>query len=268
MADVDHMSPEIPAGARPEITASAYRRTMGALADLIMPPLCLACREPLSVHDALCPDCWRGIDFIRAPLCDRLGLPMPFDAGGIMVSAAAVARPPAYDRARAVGAYAGVMRALIHGLKFNDRHDVRYLFGRWLTEAGADLIRDSEVVVPVPLGRWRMLTRRFNQAAILSREVARLTGRAYEPMGLSRTRATHTQVGLTRLQRKENVAGAFAVPPRRAAMICGRNILLVDDVITTGATVGACAEALKGAGARRVDVLALALVTDMALVPA
>ncbi len=120
-----------------------------------MPPVCLACREPLAGHDALCPVCWSGVDFIRPPLCDRLGLPMPFDAGGVMVSAAAVADPPPYGRARAVAAYSGQMRELVHALKFNDRHDVRRLFGRWLVEAGKELLADADVVVPVPLSRWR-----------------------------------------------------------------------------------------------------------------
>jgi ComF family protein len=249
------------------LAARLLRRGLEAASDLIMPPSCLACREPLAAHDALCPECWRGIDFIRPPLCDRLGLPMPFDAGGPMVSAAAVADPPPYDRARAVACYAGVMRDLIHGLKFHDRHDARRLFGRWLTEAGSDLIRDAEIVVPVPLGRWRLIVRRFNQAAILAREIAGRTGLAYEPMALERTRATRAQVGLTRSQRRQNVSGAFSVPASRASVITGKRILLVDDVVTTGATVGACAAALKRAGAVRVDVLALSIVADMALVP-
>jgi ComF family protein len=244
------------------------RRALVAASDVIMPPLCLACHEPLGVHDALCASCWSGIDFIRPPLCDRLGLPMPFDAGGVMVSAAAIADPPAYDRARAVAHYTNVMRTLIHNLKFRDRHDARRLFGRWLAEAGAGLIGEADVVVPVPLGRWRLLQRRFNQAAIVAHEVARHAGLAFEPLALVRPRATRTQVGLTRRQRHENVRGAFAVPSSRSACIRGRNVLLIDDVITTGATAGACAKALKKAGAAKVDVLALALVADLALVPA
>jgi ComF family protein len=250
-----------------EAQASLLRRSLAALSDVIMPPVCLSCREPLAGHDALCPACWSGVDFIRPPLCDRLGLPMPFDAGGVMVSAAAVAAPPPYGRARAVAAHSGQMRELVHGLKFHDRHDVRRLFGRWLVEAGKELVADADVVVPVPLSRWRLLKRKFNQAAILAAEVARLTDLAFEPTALHRTRATPSQVGLTRHQRRENVAGAFAVPSQARTKIAGRNILLIDDVITTGATVGACAEVLKRAGARNVDVLALALVTDAALLP-
>ncbi len=139
-----------------------------------MPPLCLARHTPLVSHYALCSHCWGRIDFIRPPLCDRLGLPMPYDTGGTMISAAAAANPPDYDRARAVAQFEGVMRDLVHDLKFRDRHDARRLLGRWLVEAGADLMSDADVVVPVPLPRGRLFRRRFNQSAILGQEVARL----------------------------------------------------------------------------------------------
>lgn len=238
------------------------------LADIMMPPLCLACRAPLLAHDALCPNCWSGVEFIRPPLCDRLGLPMPFDTGGVMISAAAAADPPPYDRARAVARFSGVMRDLVHDLKFRDRHDARRLFGRWLVEAGRDFLGDADVAVPVPLGRWRLLRRRFNQAAILAEDVARLAKLDYEPLALVRARATEAQVGLSRRQRLDNVRGAFAVPPESRHRIAGRRIVLIDDVITTGATVGAAAKVLKKAGAARVDVLALALVTDVGHIPA
>jgi ComF family protein len=252
----------------PSIEESLFRRVIRTLSDLAMPPVCLVCRAPLAGHDALCARCWREIDFIRPPLCDRLGIPMPYEIGGLTISAAAAADPPPYDRARAVAAYAGSMRTLVHALKFHDRHDVRRLLGKWLVEAGRDLVADTEIAVPVPLARRRLLARRFNQAAILAREVARLSGLAYEPLLLERTRATASQVGLTRGQRRRNVSGAFAVPPRMASRVQGRKVLLIDDVITTGSTVGACARALRRAGAARVDVLALALVTDHALIPA
>ncbi|MGE3228473.1 MAG: ComF family protein [Hyphomicrobium sp.] len=244
-----------------------FRRAVAALADILMPPVCLVCRMPVEGHDTLCARCWREVDFIRPPFCDRLGLPLPFDTGGTMLSAAAVAEPPSYDRARAVAAHTGSMRTLVHALKFHDRHDVRRLLGKWLVEAGRDLVIDADVLVPVPLARRRLLARRFNQAAILAGEIARLTAIRYEPLLLERTRATTSQVGLSRGQRQRNVAGAFAVPPRFAARVRGHKIVLVDDVITTGSTVGACARALLLAGAARVDVLALALVTDRALVP-
>jgi ComF family protein len=185
-----------------------------------------------------------------------------------MVSAAAVANPPAYDRARAVAHFSGSMRSLIHQLKYADRHDGRALFGRWLAQAGRELLEGADLIVPVPLTRWRLLSRRYNQAAILAREVSRLTRVPADALVLQRTRFARTQVGLTHDQRRRNVAGAFEVLRARRHRVVGRNVLLVDDVITTGATAEACARALKRAGAARVDVLALARITNEALAAA
>jgi ComF family protein len=191
---------------------------------------------------------------------------MPFDTGGTMVSAAAAADPPAYERARAVARYDGVMRDLIRDFKFHDQHHGRRLFGRWLADAGHDLLDDADVIVPVPMARLRLLWRRFNQSAELANELARLRSVPFRTDALVRTRRTRPQPGLSQSERIANVRGAFAVPSGARSAIAGRAVLLVDDVITTGATVSACATALKSAGARRVDVLALALVTDQALV--
>lgn len=235
-------------------------RTGRAALDVVLPPLCLGCRTRIMAHDALCPGCWRRITFVRPPICDRLGLPMPFDTGGTMISAAAAADPPDFDRARAVATFDGLMRELIHRFKFHDTHDARRLFGRWLVEAGGDLLGDADVLVPVPLARWRLLSRRFNQAQLLALEVSRLTGTPVRPFALARPRSTGHQVGLTRLQRQRNIAGAFRVPAAAIADVSGKAILLIDDVITTGATASAAALTLKRAGARRVDVLALAIV--------
>lgn len=238
------------------------RALAGRLADIIVPPVCLACQAPLSAHHALCPECWCQIDFIRPPLCDRLGLPLPFDTGGVMISAAANSRAPLYHRARAVASYDGVMRQLIHGFKYHDRHDIRCLFGSWLLQAGHELLETADVIVPVPLNRMRLLKRRFNQAAILGGELGRRAGVKHAPMVLHRVRATRSQVGLTHVQRRQNVRGAFAVAPGGQSIVEGKRVLLLDDVITTGATVEACAKVLLDAGAVAVDVLALALVTD------
>jgi ComF family protein len=253
------------AARRPGFAARA-RSAMRVAFDVILPPLCLGCGTRLTGHDALCAECWRGITFIRPPLCDRLGLPLPFDTsfelGGTMISAAAEADPPDYDRARAVAAFDGPMRDLIHDMKFRDTHDARRLFGRWLFEAGADLIADADVIVPVPLARFRLMSRRFNQAQILAAELARRSGKPVDALALRRTRATRHQIGLSRSERRRNVAGAFSVDPEAFSVISGKAVLLIDDVITTGATASAAARALLKAGARRVDVLALALVTE------
>lgn len=233
---------------------------LNAIGNWIVPAVCVACRAALSQHDALCAPCWRGIAFIRAPLCDRLGLPLPFGGGdgGPIVSAAAAADPPSYGRARAVGVFErdGVLQRLVHGFKYQDRHDARRLFGRWLVEAGRELFPGTDVIVPVPLSRRRLLWRRYNQAALLAQEVGLATGLAWDPRVFVRSRATMQQVGLTREQRRINVRNAFSVPARYRRVVAGRSILLIDDVITTGATVESAARALLAAGAVRVDVLA------------
>jgi ComF family protein len=249
-------------------SAAALRAVLAACADLIVPPCCLVCRARVGAHHLLCAACWREVHFIRPPLCDVLGIPLPFDTGGRMLSAAAVAHPPAYDRARAVAHYSGAMRTLVHQLKYADRHDARALLGRWLAEAGRELLPGTDAIVPVPLSRLRLLQRQFNQAALLAGELTRQAGIPMQPLALKRVRSTRSQVGMTREQRRRNVAGAFRVPVHRRAALRGRNLLLVDDVVTTGATVDACARALKRAGAARVDVLALALVTGEALMMA
>lgn len=254
------------AAAAPRLATRVARRfaRMGRTAlDVILPPLCLNCQTRLPDHDALCAPCWRRIDFIRPPICDRLGIPMPYDIGETMISAAAAAHPPMFDRARAVARYDGLMREMIHEFKFRDTHHAKKLFGRWLTQCDATIIEQADVIVPVPLARARLLSRRFNQAQLLASEIARQTRKPMLPLALQRVRATAHQVGLTRLQRERNVAGAFAINNAFALQISGHSILLVDDVMTTGATASAAAKALKSAGAKRVDVLVLAVVTEI-----
>ena len=240
------------------VTGSAGR----ALVDLIVPALCLSCQAPLGSHDAICAACWRAVRFIRTPLCDRLGIPMPYDTGGTVISGAALADPPEWDRARAVAHFDPVLQRMIHGFKYADRHDARRLFGRWLAGAGAGLLDDAEMLVPVPLNRWRLLSRKFNQAGLLAQEVSRLSGVMVEPMLLRRIKATRAQVGQSAAERRRNLAGAFAIRPADRDRLSGRRVVLIDDVITTGSTAAACARVLRRAGAARIDVLALAMVTD------
>lgn len=247
---------------RPSPPRSLLRALGEGIGKLILPPLCPLCRTHIDANHALCPICWAGITFVRAPYCDRLGIPLPFDSGEINISAAALANPPDFDRARLVALYTGTMRTLVHGMKYSDRHDSYHLFARWLTDAARPLIDENTIICPVPLSRGRLLHRRFNQAAELSRRLAHATNRPYLPQVLIRRRATLPQVGLSAAQRKDNVAGAFAVPARHRHRVLNKAVLLVDDVVTTGATVNACARALRRAGARRVDVVALAGASD------
>lgn len=194
-------------------------RALAWAGDLIVPPVCLACRTALSDHHALCADCWRDVSFIRAPLCDRMGIPLPFDSGDHAISAAALAHPPDYDRARAAAHFAGSARRLVHGLKYSDRQETRVLLGNWLTTAGSSLIGDAHLIIPVPMSRRRLFWRTFNQAAILALEVGRNSGLPVYTSILRRRRATRPQVGLTRRQRRDNMQGAFSVSRSRQSVI-------------------------------------------------
>ena len=231
---------------------------LGRIADLLLPPVCIACRRRIVSHGLLCGACFARIDFIVPPLCARLGIPLPYEAGEPLLSAAAIASPPVYDRARAAARYSDTMRELIQSFKYRDRHEGLPLFARWLNKAGAELLADADLIVPVPLYPARLWWRRFNQSAMLALAMGRLAAVPVDCAVLKRVRRTASQVGLTADQRRRNVRGAFKVDPALRPRIKGRKIVVVDDVITTGATAEACARALKRAGAARVDGLALA----------
>ncbi len=230
--------------------------------DWLLPPLCLACRNPVGDHGALCPACWSRVAFISAPVCDRLGTPLPFDLGPGTLSPAAIAHPPVFDRARAAFRFDDVGRALVHALKYGDRLEIAAPLAGWMARAGRDVLADADAFIPVPLHWTRLVRRRFNQSAELTRHLAALTGIANEPLVLKRPRRTAHQVGLTRAQRTENVTGAFRVAEERKGWVRGKRLVLVDDVYTTGATIEACARVLRRAGAARVDVLTAARVVD------
>ena len=237
------------------------------LADFLLPPACLLCEAPVGEARTLCPDCWRGLHFLSAPLCACCGFPFPYEMGEGALCAACAARPPAYDRARAVLAYDDVSRHLATRLKFSDRQEGVPAFGQWLARAGRVLLEGPVIIAPVPLHRRRLIARRYNQAALLARALARATGKTLAVDLLIRTRHTPPQIGLTAAGRRRNVSHAFAVRPRWRALMGKVHVVLVDDVLTTGATVEACARVLKRAGARQVDVLTLARVVSERKLP-
>lgn len=247
-----------------EILRLNFGRRFGHARDLILdallPPQCLCCGEMVDRQGNLCAPCWSDIRFLEPPCCQACGFPFPYDEGADALCAACSRRRPNYDRARAVLAYDDHSRTLLLRLKHGDRLDGVPAFGQWLARAGAEFWADADLLLPVPLHRWRLLRRRYNQAALLSRALSQHCGLPSRPDLLLRRRATPSQGGRSRAGRARNVQGAFAVRQPDKARLRGCHVVLIDDVYTTGATVSACARILKRHGAARVDVLTLARV--------
>ncbi|HEX9790784.1 MAG TPA: ComF family protein [Kiloniellales bacterium] len=243
----------------PAIGRGARRLSQLALNSLL-PPRCLACGDTVEQPGALCAACWRGLDFLGPPLCAVCGLPFAFDMGPAAVCGACAGEKPAYDRARSVLRYDDGSRGLILGFKHADRTEGAPAYGAWLARAGAELLADTELIVPVPLHWRRLFTRRYNQAALLAQALGRQARLPVAPDVLRRRRHTPSQGHLSAEARARNVAGAFAVAPAKRHLVADRRVLLVDDVLTTGATAAACAATLRRAGVAAVDVLVLARV--------
>ena len=241
--------------------AVAARAVIRTALDLALPPLCAACREPVE-GKGLCPACWSKLSFITRPYCERLGIPFVYDPGPGILSMEAIAAPPAYNRARAAVRFDEISRALVHALKYGDRLDLAPMMGRWTANAGRELLAEADALVPVPLHWRRLWARRFNQSAMLAAAVAKESGVPVAAGMLKRVRATAQQVGLSRTERATNIQGAFRVPAEGKVTVAGRRLVLVDDVLTSGATVEGCARALLRAGAANVDVLIFARVAD------
>ena len=248
---------------RPLARAAGYIAAVRRLAvDVVLPPTCLACRHPAGDAGGLCPECWTRAGFIERPFCERLGTPFPFDGGAGMISPAVIANPPAYERARAALRFGDVGRELVHLLKYGDRLDLVRPFGGWMARVGSELLADADALVPVPLHWTRLWQRRFNQSAALARAISTITNVPVLDHVLVRVRATPPQVGLARAERARNVEGAFAAVRTAKGEIKGKKLVVIDDVLTSGATVDACAKALRRSGAVRVDVLVLTRVVE------
>jgi len=254
------MSPLPPPG------GAALRGAMGRALDLLLPPRSLneGAHGGVVQSAGLTADSWSRITFIEAPFCDGCGTPFEYDMGAGARCAGCQGRKPAFDHARAACLYDENARDLILKLKHADRTDLSGLFARWIARAAADLLPHVDAVAPVPLHRWRLLRRRYNQAAEIARPLARQAGLAYLPDVLRRVRPTPSQSGKSGAGRRRNVAAAFVVAASARRRIEGRRLLLIDDVLTTGATAEGCARALKIAGAARVDVAVIARVKEIA----
>jgi len=243
------------------VLQNGWRRAARSVLDFVYPPLCIGCRAPVSEPGNLCAACWQGVGFLDGPACVCCGVPFDLDPGPGTRCAACYADPPSFDRARAVMRYDAASRGPILALKHADRLDLVPGFARWLDRAGRELLDEADFIVPVPLHASRLWMRRYNQSAELARGLGRLRSKPVEVLLLRRVRATPSQGEMPSAKaRRRNMRGAFQVPHASRARVAGRTVLLVDDVLTTGATADACARALKHAGAAKVHVLALARV--------
>jgi len=239
---------------------TSARRVGAAALDFLLPPRCMRCGTGVASAGTVCARCWSTLGFLGAPWCRCCGLPFEHDAGAEALCGACTREAPAFDRCRAALRYDDESRGLILSFKHGDRTQTAPLFARWMVQAGAEILRDADLIVPVPLHWTRLLARRFNQSALLALRIGRETGIEVLPDGLVRRRRTASQGHLTPTQRADNVRSAFRPHPRRGARLAGRRVVLVDDVLTTGATVSACARVLRRTGAASVDVLTLARV--------
>jgi ComF family protein len=238
---------------------------VGRLAlDLLLPPRCVSCDSTVSVHGQFCAACFGQTNLIGPPYCDRCGVPFAsVEQGGTEVLCPGCREhPPLFRQARAALRYDEHARRLILPLKHGDRLELAAILAPMMVRAGAALLEQAEVLVPVPLHRQRLLQRKYNQAAVLAFAVGRSASRRIVPDAMVRTRRTVPLDEKSPEERAREVAGSFEVRPSRLAGIAGRTVLLIDDVMTSGATANACAATLLKAGATAVDVLVAARVPD------
>jgi ComF family protein len=237
---------------------SSVRAASQMLMDMAFPPRCASCHGAVEAEGNFCADCFAKLRMISAPLCACCGIPFVVAIEDDMQCPACLEAPPAFTKARAAMVYDAVSAPLVSALKFADQWAGLKRHGKMMAGAGSTVLKGADALVPVPLHWRRLLRRRFNQSALLAYAIAAETSLPCAPELLQRIRHTTPQMKLTRRERLTNVAKAFAVPPAAAAKIKDKVIVLVDDVVTTGATAEACAKALLKAGAKEVRVLALA----------
>jgi ComF family protein len=238
------------------------RKAMANLArtalDILLPPRCIACGELVFENGSLCGTCWTEIDFITSPLCITCGYPLEADAKKDSLCGHCIQKTPEYDQARSVFCYNEKSRAIIISYKYSDKTHSTERFVEWLMRVGKEMIEETDIIMPVPLHWRRLFERRYNQAALIANILSERSGVEGEMMALRRRKYTKPQASLTRRQRLKNLKGVFVVNDKYVDKIKGNNVLLIDDVATTGATIAECSKVLKKAGAEKVFVLTLA----------
>lgn len=233
---------------------------MQTLVQLVYPPRCLACGGLVETDFGLCGTCWRDTPFIAGLSCDLCGVPLPGDSDQAEICDECLQTPRPWVQGRAAIEYKDKGRRLVLSLKHGDRQDIAKPAAKWMARATRDMVQDNMIVVPIPLHLHRHLARRYNQSALLAKELAEELSLAWCPDALQRPKATPSLDGKTRDQRFETLSGRLSVTPTRRDLIKDRSVLIVDDVLTSGATLAAAAEACLAAGAEQVFVSVLARV--------
>jgi len=232
-----------------------------ACLDFLLPPRCFGCGAVVEAQGRLCAACWSGLSFLTPPLCRACGFPLPAAAVDEPLCGACAREPLPLTRVRSALRYEGVARRMILRFKHGERTEGVAAFAEWMAEAGRELLAETDLILPVPIHWRRLLGRGFNQSALLARALARRTHRPAAVDLLRKVRPTASQQGLSATARRENVTAAvFEVAARHAPVVRDARVLLIDDVLTTGTTLAACARVLERAGAARVEALTLARV--------
>jgi ComF family protein len=236
------------------------RAALRHVVDYALPPRCPACGTIVPEPDLFCLECWRSLVFLAEPCCERCGLPFAYEGAADAQCGRCLADPPPFDRLRAAVAYGDTARKVALKLKYSGRPGIAETLAHFMRRQLPACTSDDALLVPVPLHRWRIWKRGYNQAALIASALARRSGLECASDVLRRTRATPPLKGLGRRERALAVRGVFAVEKADRPRLKGRHVILVDDVYTSGATAGACARTLRRAGARSVAVLTWARV--------
>lgn len=237
---------------------SAIKSAITTTLDVIYPPRCAACGCNVPENGNICATCWGNINFISDPQCEICGFPFDFQVEGGAICGGCMKDEPYFAKARAVFIYDDASSQMVTSFKYSDRLENRVSYARWMARVGAEMLASADYLVPVPLHFRKLLSRQYNQAALLATALAKISGKKVIVNGLLRHKNTVTQASFNRRLRLQNIRGAFKVNPKFIDVFEDKNMLLIDDVLTTGATADECAKVLLKAGAARVEVLTLA----------
>ena len=237
---------------------SRLKRVFNTIINFILPPLCPICNKRVDVPHMLCATCFKRLNFITKPYCQKCGRPFEFDIKGESLCAACMKDQPRYNKARSNLVYDEGAKELILPFKHADRTDLAHILSEFLIREQGVLIDEAEIIIPVPLYITRLFKRRYNQSALLAKRICKIKHKQYEPRVLRRIKPTVSQGHMNKIERAANVKGAFAV--FQPDIIRDKKVLLIDDVMTTGATVNECTKVLMKSGASQVDILTVARV--------